>query len=159
MNGLIDLFLSALFFDNWIEKNVDAYFYISLRMLVFKNFSAYNIRKIVRKVIGMPKQIENLLQAYRNELSNILDSHIKKVILYGSYARGDFDKDSDIDIMILVDFDDLKMCEDKIIDLTYDFNLEHGTEIMPVVQNINHFEHWKNAYMFYNNVSREGVPI
>ena len=107
----------------------------------------------------MPKQIENLLQAYRNELSNILDSHIKKVILYGSYARGDFDKDSDIDIMILVDFDDLKMCEDKIIDLTYDFNLEHGTEIMPVVQNINHFEHWKNAYMFYNNVSREGVPI
>lgn len=107
----------------------------------------------------MPKQIENLLQAYRSELSNILDSHIKKVILYGSYARGDFDKDSDIDIMILVDFDDLKMCEDKIIDLTYDFNLEHGTEIMPVVQNINHFEHWKNAYMFYNNVSREGVPI
>ena len=107
----------------------------------------------------MPKQIENLLQAYRSELSNILDSHIKKVILYGSYARGDFDKDSDIDIMILVDFDNLKMCEDKIIDLTYDFNLEHGTEIMPVVQNINHFEHWKNAYMFYNNVSREGVPI
>ncbi len=107
----------------------------------------------------MPKQIENLLQAYRNELSNILDSHIKKVILYGSYARGDFNKDSDIDIMILVDLDDLKTCEDKIIDLTYDFNSEHGTEIMPVVQNINHFEHWKNAYMFYNNVSREGVPI
>jgi len=107
----------------------------------------------------MPKQIENLLQAYRNELSNILDSHIKKVILYGSYARGDFNKDSDIDIMILVDLDDFKTCEDKIIDLTYDFNLEHGTEIMPVVQNINHFEHWKNAYMFYNNVSREGVPI
>ena len=107
----------------------------------------------------MPKQIENLLQAYRNELSKILDSHIKKVILYGSYARGDFKKDSDIDIMILVDLDDLKTCEDKITDLTYDFNLEHGTEIMPVVQNINHFEHWKNAYMFYNNVSREGVPI
>ena len=107
----------------------------------------------------MPKQIENLLHLYRSELSKLLDSHIKKVILYGSYARGDFDKDSDIDIMILVDLDDLKTCEDKIIDLTYDFNLEHGTEIMPVVQNINHFEHWKNAYMFYNNVSREGVPI
>ena len=45
MNGLIDLFLSALFFDNWIEKNVDAYFYISIRMLVFKNFSAYNKKK------------------------------------------------------------------------------------------------------------------
>lgn len=107
----------------------------------------------------MPKQIENLLLAYRNELSKILNSHIKKAILYGSYARGDFDKDSDIDIMILVDLDDFKTCEDKIIDLTYDFNLEHGVEIKPVVQNISHFEHWKNAYIFYNNISREGVLI
>ena len=27
------------------------------------------------------------------------------VILYGSYARGDYDEESDIDIMALVDFD------------------------------------------------------
>ena len=107
----------------------------------------------------MPENIRSIIYRFSQELRHILGDKLTKVIVYGSYARGDFDKDSDIDIMILVDFDDLKMCEDKIIDLTYDFNLEHGTEIMPVVQNINHFEHWKNAYMFYNNVSREGVPI
>lgn len=107
----------------------------------------------------MPRQIEDLLILYRNKLKAIQDSHIKKVILYGSYARGDFSKDSDIDIMILVDLDDIRNCEDQIISMTYDFNMENGTDIMPVVQNIEHFEHWKNAYMFYCNVNREGVAI
>ena len=56
-------------------------------------------------------------------------------------------------------FEDIHKCEDQIINFTYDFNMEHEVDIMPVVQNINHFERWKNAYMFYNNVIREGVLI
>ena len=34
---------------------------------------------------------------------DILGDKLFKVILYGSYARGDFDEDSDIDIMVLAD--------------------------------------------------------
>ena len=109
----------------------------------------------------MPESLEGLLQEYRAKLQNVSEEHIKKVILYGSYARGDFQKDSDIDIMVLGDLDEksLKPCEDKIYDLTYDFNLEHDTEIMPVVQNVDHFNYWKKAYMFYKNVEEEGVVL
>lgn len=109
----------------------------------------------------MPESLEGLLQEYRSKLQNVSEEHIKKVILYGSYARGDFQRDSDIDIMVLVDLDEksLKSCEDKIYDLTYDFNLEHDTEIMPVVQNVDHFNYWKKAYMFYKNVEEEGVVL
>ncbi len=103
--------------------------------------------------------MEELFHLYRVELKALFDTHIIKVILYGSYARGDFSKDSDIDIMILVDLDDIRNCEDQIINMTYDFNMEHGTDIMPVVQNIEHFEYWKNAYIFYNNVNKEGMVI
>lgn len=70
----------------------------------------------------MPEQIEDLLQLYRTELEMVSGNHIKKVILYGSYARGDFGRDSDIDIMILVDMKDYRDYEDKIYNLTYDFN-------------------------------------
>ena len=56
----------------------------------------------------MPKTLERLLQEYRTKLQDVSEEHIKKVILYGSYARGDFKTDSDIDIMILVDLDEKK---------------------------------------------------
>ena len=51
----------------------------------------------------MSKRIEDLLKLYRAEVENVTESKVKKVILYGSYARGDFRPDSDIDVMILVD--------------------------------------------------------
>lgn len=107
----------------------------------------------------MSKRIEDLLHLYKDKLNVILGQHIKKVILYGSYARGDFNSDSDIDVMILVDAEDIRECENKIIDITYDFNMKYDTDIMPVVQNMTHFEHWKTTYMFYNNISKEGMTI
>ena len=99
----------------------------------------------------MPQQLENLLKIYREELEKVTDDRVKKVILYGSYARGDFRPDSDVDVMVLV--------ERKICDITYDFNNEHETDIMPVVQSKDHFDYWKNADMFYRNVEKEGVVI
>lgn len=109
----------------------------------------------------MPSNIQKLLQLYREKIEEVLGSHIKRVILYGSYARGDFRADSDIDIMILVDTDATEMAEyeKKICDVTYDFNYEHETDIMPIVQEVKQFDYWKKAYMFYRNVETEGVAI
>jgi predicted nucleotidyltransferase len=102
-----------------------------------------------------------LLRKYRRAIESVSDKHIKKVILFGSYARGDFRDDSDIDVMILVDFDEnstqAKLYEDKIYDVTYDFNWENDTEIMPVVKNIQQFDYWKKSYLFYRNVETEVV--
>ena len=109
----------------------------------------------------MPQQIESLLKIYREELEKVTDDRVKKVILYGSYARGDFRPDSDVDVMVLVDanVDSVSPLERKICDITYDFNNEHETDIIPVVQSKEHFDYWKNADMFYRNVETEGVVI
>ena len=86
----------------------------------------------------MPNKIKDLLELYKEEIDKLGREHLVKIILYGSYARGDFRQDSDIDIMILVnDLDDsLVEYENKVDDLTYDFNCKYGTEIMPIVKNI-----------------------
>ena len=54
----------------------------------------------------MPQIIQNLLQQYVKEIKKLYGSCLRRVILYGSYARGDFRDDSDIDIMILLDITD-----------------------------------------------------
>ena len=51
----------------------------------------------------MPKNVNKEIQAFVNQVKEILGKRLKKVILYGSYARGDYNKQSDVDIMILTD--------------------------------------------------------
>ena len=57
----------------------------------------------------MPVTIQSLLNQYIEALTKIYGTHLKSVILYGSYARGDYTRDSDIDIMILLDLTDIEI--------------------------------------------------
>ena len=50
-----------------------------------------------------------LVSQYVEVLCKIYGKHLKTVILYGSYARGDYTKDSDIDIMVLLDLSDIAL--------------------------------------------------
>ena len=44
---------------------------------------------------------KQILQEFVAEMEKVFATSLKKIILYGSYARGDFKINSDIDIMIL----------------------------------------------------------
>ena len=57
----------------------------------------------------MPKIMQNLIEQYVEAVKKIYGSHVRQIILYGSYARGDYREDSDVDIMILVDMSDLEL--------------------------------------------------
>lgn len=109
----------------------------------------------------MPKSIQSLLADYLSEIQKIYGSHLKSVILYGSYARGDYTPDSDVDIMILVDLKDEEMDQysDALSELGFEYNVDHDIWMMPVVKNIEHFYHWVSAYPFYKNVQKEGVTM
>ncbi len=51
----------------------------------------------------MAQSLNGILGKYVEDIHRLYGERLKTVILYGSYARGDFKPDSDIDIMILVD--------------------------------------------------------
>lgn len=109
----------------------------------------------------MPKSIKSLLADYLAEIQKIYGPHLKSVILYGSYARGDYTPDSDVDIMILVDLKDEEMDQysDALSELGYEYNVDHDIWMMPVVKNIEHFYYWVSVYPFYKNVQKEGVTM
>ena len=109
----------------------------------------------------MPQTIHLLLSNYLAEVKRIYGSHLKRVILYGSYARGDYTPDSDVDIMLLVDLSDkeIEAFSDQLSELGFDCNVDSGIWMMPVVKNIEHFRHWVAAYPFYANVQKEIVVL
>lgn len=109
----------------------------------------------------MPIMINNLLKQYVEEVRKIYGECLKAVILYGSYARGDFRPDSDIDIMILVDLADteIEKYSEQLSWATYDFNEEHDTDIKPIAKSDTHFKKWLGVYPFYTNVKEEGVEL
>ena len=51
----------------------------------------------------MDKKIRQLMTHIKDHLIKLNGEKIKKIILYGSYARGGATKDSDIDILVVVD--------------------------------------------------------
>lgn len=109
----------------------------------------------------MPQPIQELLKQYVAAVQKIYGGHLKQVILFGSYARGDFNKDSDVDIMVLVDLQDaqIEVYSDSLSELGFEYNVNHDIWFMPVVKNIEHFRYWCVEYPFYANVAKEGISL
>lgn len=105
--------------------------------------------------------LQDVLRKYVNDILEIYGDSLKAVILYGSYARGDFKADSDIDIMILVDLaeEEIGRKGRSLSEVTFEYNFAHDLRIMPIVKNQGHFEKWLRAYPFYNHVKNEGVEL
>jgi predicted nucleotidyltransferase len=91
----------------------------------------------------------------------MLGGKLEKVILYGSYARGDYDEYSDIDIFVLADIpqEDCRKTSLKIHDRAGDLALEHNILICPHVTCSAVFRRYSDTLPFYVNVRREGVEL
>ena len=111
----------------------------------------------------IPERINNIIQEFILEVNKILGNRVKKIILYGSYARGDFNEGSDIDIMILTDLtdDEIVTCRSKIYHVAYDIEFDNNFDIAlsPIVKNIDKFNYWLDALPFYINIQKEGVVL
>ena len=105
--------------------------------------------------------MQQLIQLYVSNIHDIYGSHLRQIILYGSYARGDFRPDSDIDIMILLDLSDIdiKRYRHQLSNMTFDFNMDYDVDIKPIAKNEEHYRKWVDNYPFYSNVNREGVRL
>ncbi|GHU64735.1 hypothetical protein AGMMS49983_11090 [Clostridia bacterium] len=107
------------------------------------------------------KQLEIIEQFVVNKAKMELGSKLDSILLYGSYARGDFDDESDIDIMIIADLPaaDADRLEEKLISFTTKLDLEYGVVLSLYVKDRMTFNKWRNTLPFYKNVVREGVSL
>jgi len=74
--------------------------------------------------------------------------------LFGSSARGDYSKNSDIDIMVKLPTVNREI-EEALFDIAYDLELEHDCVIDVIVLS----EDTERSIPLYQNIEKEGVAI
>ena len=112
----------------------------------------------------MSSDIRKALNEFVQGLNDILGKSLVKVILYGSYARGEQNQNgeqSDVDVMILVNepVENIKELQKKVLDYSFDLNLKYNILLSPMVENVDVFDHRKGFMVFYQNVQKDGVLI
>ena len=109
----------------------------------------------------MPVYISNIIQDFAKSVRKMMGNSLDSVIVYGSYARGDYSELSDIDVMLLVSLgeEEIKEISDQISDLAFDFMMKYGVDISPVITNTDHFNYWADNLPYYRNVRDEGVKL
>lgn len=101
--------------------------------------------------------IKPILDRFRQELQREYQEKLLGMILFGSYARGDFHQDSDVDLLLLFsEGTHINHETKKVMGIAYDFILESGYFLMPMLTTENLFD--KNSPL-YLNIKKEGIKI
>jgi predicted nucleotidyltransferase len=83
-----------------------------------------------------------------------------EIILFGSVARGEKHRYSDIDLLVILDREINPAIKKEIYDLAYDLDLEHEVLLAPFVKSRHFWESDRaNTMPLKWNVDREGIKI
>ena len=107
------------------------------------------------------EQLQALLDKFCAAALRMTELKIREIILFGSYARGDADEESDVDIMILTDIpaEEIPEYRYQLARLSSELSLEFGPVVSALLKNYDSFTHWQGVLPFYQNVRREGVCL
>ncbi|HLP59387.1 MAG TPA: nucleotidyltransferase domain-containing protein [Candidatus Deferrimicrobium sp.] len=107
----------------------------------------------------MKKNLKSLLGDITIELKAIIGEKLRDIILYGSYARGNYDEESDIDIIALIEEDELKSYREKVIELEIDLTIKYGLMPSILLENKEYFNKNINTEFLFQNVLTDGKII
>ncbi len=106
----------------------------------------------------MTVKLKQLLKKFKKGLAQLYGSRLKGVYLYGSYARGDFEQWSDLDVLVVLDtFERSPLELKRTSNLVGELSLEYLITISPVFLRE---QEWKTADKpLLRNVRAEGIAV
>jgi len=103
-------------------------------------------------------QLQNILTEVKDTLTKLYKDNLVEIMLYGSYARNDFNENSDIDLLVVLNKLDSAGKEiDNIVDAIYDINLKYNTLISIVPISNDDYRSINSPLLL--NVRKEGVLV
>jgi predicted nucleotidyltransferase len=113
---------------------------------------------INRKQAHVPEKVQKILAEIRAELDKIYLNRLKEMILFGSYARGDFAEGSDIDIALLLEeLKDSYLEREKYFPVICRLSLEYDTVVSIIPFDFREFQVKRTPLIL--NVQKEGVQL
>jgi predicted nucleotidyltransferase len=116
------------------------------------------MNRIVKTCIG-DYELFTLLEEVKKDIFSMLKESIKQLKLFGSYARGDYNDDSDIDIFLVYENTNLTNIDDLMAKISVKFQLKYGIMINIHDMSISYYNKYKNISPLIKNIEREGVEI
>ncbi len=101
----------------------------------------------------------SLAQTVKAALQALYGDRLAKLILYGSYARGEQQEGSDIDFLVVLKDKDIKTGEELrfMNSVLYDLDLRFNTTISAHPTTLNRYN--TSNYLYYKNVRKDGVEL
>lgn len=91
--------------------------------------------------------------------NNALDCPVSDAYLYGSYARGDYHSESDVDILLTVDKtpEELASYRKNIARISSELSLKYDVTVSVTLKSEEQFRKYSDVLPFYKNVIAEGI--
>ena len=101
---------------------------------------------------------ENIVKNLKKEFTNLYQDRLDHLCLFGSYARGTADQDSDIDIAVILKGDvDPNKERKRTLNIITDLSLENDVLITCLF--IDSFTYSNKQDSLYRNIRREGISL
>ncbi len=117
------------------------------------------MRKNNSEIKVSDKTRDDALKEFINNIKTKHGAKIDRIILFGSYARGDFRKDSDIDVLVIWKGDEVEgwnSLEKEAVEVLF----KYGSFISLKIISPNEYNAMKEMdFPFIRNVSAEGVVV
>ncbi len=103
------------------------------------------------------KQAVEILGEVYQQCGSRFGCPIEDAYLYGSFARGDYHRDSDVDILLTVPSDDLAPLRKIAAEVTSQLSLKHDVMVSVSIKPSAQFKRYAASVPYYQNVLREGI--
>ncbi len=105
---------------------------------------------------------ESLTPVLNDFVSRALSScgkEIRKIIFFGSRTRADYDDESDIDLMVLIESDNFSRVDRLLGELSFEFSLENDVLFSVITKDYSQFAKYLDVLPFYTNVQNQGITL
>jgi len=109
--------------------------------------------KLSRVAVSYRRVAERVAERLLEEIGD----NIEAIVLYGSVARGEAGRDSDIDLLIIVPDGEIR---NQVLSVSYDVDLEFGTVTSHVYMTPQEFEcylSWGDPFL--REILKEGIVL